>query len=175
MIFYVLYYSYSKTISKESGLMWNKDKSLILSRILTVAAVMAAIIVAFFIPAIAEWYEYEMSVEANSFLDRSSMFIPMCITLYVCDALALAALWNLNILLRNINKNEVFIQKNTNCLRRISWICMGVGAMMMIFGLWSSIFVFFGMCALMFGLIMRVLKNVFEKAVEIKSENDFTI
>jgi hypothetical protein len=29
--------------------------------------------------------------------------------------------------------------------------------------------------AIMFGLIMRVLKNVFEEAVEIKSENDFTI
>jgi hypothetical protein len=29
--------------------------------------------------------------------------------------------------------------------------------------------------AVMFGLIMRVLKNVFEKAVEIKTENDFTI
>ena len=45
----------------------------------------------------------------------------------------------------------------------------------MIFGLWSSIFAFIGMVAIMFGLIMRVLKNVFEKAVEIKSENDFTI
>ena len=45
----------------------------------------------------------------------------------------------------------------------------------MIFGLCSSIFAFIGMVAIMFGLIMRVLKNVFEKAVEIKSENDFTI
>ena len=116
-----------------------------------------------------------MAAEATSIFDRSTMFIPMCVTLYVCDVLALAALWNLNILLRNISKDEVFIQKNTNCLRRISWICMGVGVTMMLFGLWSSIFAFFGMCALMFGLIMRVLKNVFEKAVEIKSENDFTI
>ena len=155
--------------------MWNKDRSLILSRILTLAAAMAAVIVAVFIPAISGWYQYEMAAEANSVFDRSTMFIPMCITLYVCDALALGALWNLNILLRNISRDEVFIQKNTNCLRRISWICMGVGVMMMIFGLWSSIFAFFGMCALMFGLIMRVLKNVFEKAVEIKSENDFTI
>ena len=155
--------------------MWNKDRSLILSRILTLAAAMAAVIVAVFIPAISEWYQYEMAAEANSVFDRSTMFIPMCITLYVCDALALGALWNLHILLRNISRDEVFIQKNTNCLRRISWICMGVGVMMMIFGLWSSIFAFFGMCALMFGLIMRVLKNVFEKAVEIKSENDFTI
>ncbi|WP_455529502.1 DUF2975 domain-containing protein [Ruminococcus sp.] len=155
--------------------MWNKDRSLILSRILTLAAAMAAVIVAVFIPAISGWYQYEMAAEANSVFDRSTMFIPMCITLYVCDALALGALWNLNTLLRNISRDEVFIQKNTNCLRRISWICMGVGVMMMIFGLWSSIFAFFGMCALMFGLIMRVLKNVFEKAVEIKSENDFTI
>jgi len=175
MIFCVIYYSYSKTMTKESLLMWNKDKSLILSRILTIAAAMAAVIVAVFIPAIAEWYEYEMSSEANGIFDRSTMFIPMCITLYVCDALALAALWKLHILLRNISKDEVFTDKNTACLRWISWICMGVGVIMMIFGLWSSIFIFFGMCALMFGLIMRVLKNVFEKAVEIKSENDFTI
>jgi len=27
----------------------------------------------------------------------------------------------------------------------------------------------------MLGLVIRVLKNVFEKAVELKSENDFTI
>ncbi len=175
MIFCVLYYSYSKTMTKESVFMWNKDKSLILSRILTVAAAIAALITAFFIPAIAEWYEYEMSVEANSVFDRSTMFVPMCVTLYVCDVLALGALWNLHILLRNISREEVFTNRNTACLRRISWICMGVGVVMMIFGLWSSIFIFFGMCALMFGLIMRVLKNVFEKAVEIKSENDFTI
>ena len=155
--------------------MWNKDKSLILSRILTLAAAMAAVIVAIFIPSISEWYQFEMAAEANSIFDRSTMFIPLCVTLYLCDVLALAALWNLHILLRNISKDEVFIQNNTNCLRRISWICMGVGVIMMLFGLWSSIFIFFGMCALMFGLIMRVLKNVFEKAVEIKSENDFTI
>lgn len=29
--------------------------------------------------------------------------------------------------------------------------------------------------AVMLGLVIRVLKNVFEKAVELKSENDFTI
>lgn len=155
--------------------MWSKDRSLFLSRAMTLAAAVAAIITAFFIPTIAEWYEYAMSNEARSVFSRSTMKIPMCIVLYVCDALAMAALWNLSILLKNISKDEVFIEKNTSCLRRISWICMGIGFAMMVFGLWSSIFVFFGMCALMFGLIMRVLKNVFEKAVEIKSENDFTV
>ena len=155
--------------------MWNKDKSLILSRILTFAAAFVAVFAAFFIPTISEWYKYEMTYEAESIFQRSSMVLPMCITLYICDALALAALWNLNTLLKNIGRDEVFIQKNTNCLRRISWICMGAGVTMMIFGMWSIIFLVFGMCAVMFGLLMRVLKNVFEKAVEIKSENDFTI
>ncbi|WP_024861290.1 DUF2975 domain-containing protein [Ruminococcus flavefaciens] len=155
--------------------MWNKDKSLFLSRILTVVAAFAAVFVAFFIPTIADWYRYEMAFEAESVFSRDTMFLPMCVTLYICDVLALLALWNLHILLKNISKDQVFIPKNTACLRWISWICMGVGAVLMLFGLWSSIFAFFGMCAVMFGLIMRVLKNVFEKAVEIKSENDFTI
>ncbi len=156
-------------------MMWNKDKSLILSRILTITAAGVCIFIAFFIPTISEWYKYEMAFEATSIFDRSTMFLPMCITMYVCDALALAALWNLHLLLRNISRDQVFIPRNTSCLRRISWICMAAGAALMIFGLWSSIFAFIGMAAVMFGLIMRVLKNVFEKAVEIKSENDFTI
>jgi len=160
---------------KGAFIMWNKDKSLFLSRILTVVAAFAAVFVAFFIPTIADWYRYEMAFEAESVFSRDTMFLPMCVALYICDALALAALWNLHILLKNISKDQVFISKNTACLRWISWICMGVGAVLMLFGLWSSIFAFFGMCAVMFGLIMRVLKNVFEKAVEIKSENDFTI
>jgi hypothetical protein len=155
--------------------MWNNNKSLFLSRVLTIAAAGVAVFVAFFIPAIAEWYQYMMTVEAAGILDRATMYVPMCITLYVCDALALWALWNLHVLLGNISRDEVFIPKNTACLRRISWICMGAGAVCIIFGLWSSIFAFVGMAAIMFGLIMRVLKNVFEKAVEIKSENDFTI
>ena len=155
--------------------MWNNNRSLFLSRILTIAAAGVAVFVAFFIPTIAEWYQYVMTVEAAGILDRETMYLPMCITLYVCDALALAALWNLHLLLSNISKDEVFIPKNTSCLRRISWICMAAGAALIIFGLWSSIFAFIGIIAIMLGLIMRVLKNVFEKAVEIKSENDFTI
>ena len=155
--------------------MWNKDKSLFLSRILTVTAAFAAVFIAFFIPTMSDWYVYEMASEAESILSRDTMFVPMCVTLYICDILALAALWKLHVLLRNISRDEVFVPQNTACLRWISWICMGVGAALMVFGLWSSIFAFFGMCAVMFGLIMRVLKNVFEKAVDIKSENDFTI
>lgn len=155
--------------------MWNKDRSLYLSRILTITAAVVCVFVAFFIPTISEWYQDMMTVEVAGVLDRSTMLIPMCITLYLCDGLALGALWSLHALLRNISRDEVFVPENTSCLRRISWICMSAGVVLMIFGLWSSIFLVLGAAAVMFGLIMRVLKNVFEKAVEIKSENDFTI
>ena len=68
--------------------MWNKDKSLFLSRILTVVAAFTAVFVAFFIPTIADWYRYEMAFEAESIFSRDTMFIPMCVTLYLCDGLA---------------------------------------------------------------------------------------
>lgn len=99
----------------------------------------------------------------------------MCIVIYVCLAFALSALAALHILLSNINSGKVFIPQNTRCLRLISWACMLAGAALVVLGLWRFVFLFAALLAVMVGLVMRVMKNVFEKAVEIKSENDFTI
>jgi len=46
---------------------------------------------------------------------------------------------------------------------------------MVFFSLWRFEFLFPAFFAMFLGLIIRVLKNVLEKAVELKSENDFTI
>ena len=54
--------------------MWNKDRSLILSRILTFAAAFVAVFAAFFIPTISEWYKYEMTYEAASTEDFRKHF-----------------------------------------------------------------------------------------------------
>ncbi|MGN0621932.1 MAG: DUF2975 domain-containing protein [Porcipelethomonas sp.] len=153
--------------------MWTKTKSLFLSRILTAAVTGMVIIMTFFIPAISIWYE---SISLGSgFFANYGIVLPLCTVLYVCEAFALIALFSLHILLYNINRSEVFIPQNTACLRRISWSCMLAGFSLLIFGLWRFVFILAAFLAVMFGLIMRVLKNVFEKAVEIKSENDFTI
>lgn len=153
--------------------MWTKTKSLFLSRVLTISAAGLIFIITFFVPAIAEWYE-GTSVGEGLF-GSDGIVIPMCISLYFCEIMAFMALWSLNRLLGNISRGEVFIPQNTSCLRKISWECMLVGIALFIFGLWRFIFIAGAFFAVMFGLIMRVLKNVFEKAVEIKSENDFTI
>ncbi len=153
--------------------MWTKTKSLFLSRVLTAATGGIFFIMTFFVPTIAKWYE--RSSLGRGLFENSQIVLPMCICLYICELLAFAALYELHILLKNVNEESVFVERNTVCLRRISWACMFAGVSFAVFGLWKFIFLLPAMFAVMFGLIMRVLKNVFEKAVEIKSENDFTI
>jgi hypothetical protein len=153
--------------------MWSKTKSLFLSRVLTIAMIGLLCLLLFFIPTIAEWYDAVS--DSGGILGDRDVFIPMCVILYMGEAVAINAMKELLILLGNINKGEVFIERNTRCLRAISWMCMSGGILMTVLALWRDIFIFAGFFSVMFGLIMRVLKNVFEKAVEIKSENDFTI
>lgn len=153
--------------------MWTKTRSLILSRILTTAFTALILMLSFCVPTFARWYD-GFSV-GYGLLGRFGVFLPVCVGLYVCELFALAAMAALHILLRNISKGEVFTKQNTGCLRAISWACMLAGCIFFIMGLWRVMFWLIAFFAVMFGLIMRVLKNVFEQAVEIKSENDFTI
>ncbi len=152
--------------------MWTKTKSLLLSRILTVIVAMVFVLVAFVLPLIVEFYDY---ISEPLGLIKGEIFIPFCIGLYLAIALALVALFFLHKLLDNISKEIVFDSSNTKCLRIISWCCILAAVIFLILCLWRYIFAMPAVIALMLGLIMRVLKNVFEKAVEIKTENDFTI
>ncbi|NLZ46257.1 MAG: DUF2975 domain-containing protein, partial [Clostridiales bacterium] len=124
------------------------------------------------VPSISKWYS---NISVKNGLIKGDFTVPLCITLYVSCVFGYIALIALYKLLDNINKEQVFIETNTKCLRIISWACMMAGITFLIFGLWRVIFVAIAFFSVMFGLIMRVLKNVFEKAVEIKSENDYTV
>ena len=153
--------------------MWNKNKSLYLARILTYVCAGLAFVFALFVPGGAQWYN-DIS-EKIGILSEHNVAVPMVIVIYFCEIMAFWVLWSLRKLLGNISKDKVFIPENTACLRAISWACMFAGISMAVFSLWRAVFIFFAFCLVFFGLIMRVLKNVFENAVEIKSENDFTI
>jgi hypothetical protein len=85
------------------------------------------------------------------------------------------ALFYLDRLLANIKKKEVFIVKNVKYLRRISWCCFVVAALLLT-GAYSTFLLFLmAVAAAFMGLILRVVKNVIEQAVIIKEENDLTI
>ena len=152
--------------------MWTKTKSLLLSRILTVVVAAVFVLVAFVLPLIVEFYDM---ISEPIGLIKGEIFIPFCIGLYIAIALALVALFFMHKLLDNISSEIVFDNANTKCLRIISWCCILAASDFFILCLWRYIFVMPAVIVMMLGLIMRVLKNVFDKAVEIKSENDLSM
>ena len=80
--------------------MWTKTKSLFLSRILTVVMTAMIILITFFIPSIAEWYQ---DISVGEGLLGNKIVIPMCISIYICEFFALIAMRSLYVLLENIN------------------------------------------------------------------------
>ena len=172
---------------------WSKMHSLKLSRAMMVCMFMLLIAALFMIPFMARWYAlismgegvfdninapmldvYNTTRTAGA-IKSVDVTIPVTIMLYICDVLGIIAMLSLNTLLNNIIKENVFVEQNTQCIRAISWCCYFVGLTLLFFGLWRFSIMFMSFFAFFMGMIMRVLKNVFEKAVELQSENDFTI
>ncbi|MBQ6708146.1 MAG: DUF2975 domain-containing protein [Clostridia bacterium] len=97
------------------------------------------------------------------------MLLPVqCVFAYI-------TLYSLLRLLFNIKKDGIFIPPNTQYLRRISWCCFAVAVITFIGGLFYIPFLFISVAAAFVGLMLRVVKNVMQSAVEIKAENELTI
>lgn len=143
-----------------------------LSRILVITCAVLLIALDFCIPYLSERFD---SFTQSFSLIGGSVYLHMNITLYICDALGLCAIAALHILLRNISHEKVFVDSNTLCLRIISWACMLAGAALFLLGLRRASFWLPSFFCVMLGVVMRVLKNVFQEAVEIKTENDLTV
>ena len=151
---------------------WSDMRSLKLSKLLTYSLMVMLVVAFVCIPFISRWY---ISISANDSIIKSDAFIPVCIMLVICDIFGIVAANKLRDLIANIGKSEVFIEKNSQNLRVISWCCIFVGVTFSVFGLWRISFFLGAFFDLFMGIIMRVLKNVFEKAVSIKNENDLTV
>ncbi len=146
---------------------WKPSHSLFLSRTLIIVVFIGLIALPFCIPIITEWYD---AVSA-----QAPIATLLNIVLYCSDAVGFVAIWYLNRLLNNIRKQEIFVEANVTCLRAIAWCCFGIAAIFVVLGFWRSLAWLITFAAGFFGLILRVLKNVFELAVEMRKENDYTI
>ena len=60
-------------------------------------------------------------------------------------------------------------------LRVISWFCFIIAVIYGVFCFRYVLAILIGAAAAFVGIILRVVKNVFEQAIAIKTENDFTI
>lgn len=122
----------------------------------------------FFIPLMAQGY----SLLANG---NNDIALPIMAGFYLLFLPSLGTMTVLHILLNNIKKGDMFVDKNIKCL---TLICIGlflVGLICAVIGIVSWIFAFISIAFLFVGLILLVVRNVFSHAVELKQENDFTI
>ena len=70
---------------------------------------------------------------------------------------------------------EVFIPENIRCLRIVSWCCVAAGAICLVSTLFYIPFAAIATAAGFMALIVRIVKNVFEQAIRMKDELDYTI
>ncbi|MBQ6465198.1 MAG: DUF2975 domain-containing protein [Oscillospiraceae bacterium] len=147
---------------------WNKDKSLLLTRICT--ALFAVLLLALDLGCCwaMRWF-----VKLRG-LDGSSVRCFVA-TVYACSIFAWLLLWRLWMLLGNIRRGEVFTADNVSCLRAVSWCCAGAAAICLVSALYYPSFLMVAAAAGFMCLIVRVVKNVFQQAVAMKSELDLTI
>ncbi len=86
----------------------------------------------------------------------------------LADVLLIRLLWQ-------VRRGNVFISTNVTLLRGLSWCCLLAGALFLWLGLFFLLSYAVAFVAVLVGLCLRVVKNAFAEAIEIKSENDLTV
>ncbi|MEE1282481.1 MAG: DUF2975 domain-containing protein [Acutalibacteraceae bacterium] len=145
-----------------------KSKSIFLSILVVKLLIAVLFISTFFIPLLSKAYV----IISNSPTDISTQ---VTIGLYCLELPAIATMIVLHLLLSNIKRGNVFVKKNTSFLTVIFIGLILVGVICAFMASISWAFAFTSIAFLFVALILLVLRNVFDYAVEIKSENDFTI
>lgn len=148
---------------------WDKDKSLMLTR-----WCIRFFSIAVFVGCVGAPWIYKAFLELRAPLLDGKLYFFLATNYAVAVPVAIA-LHRMNYLLSNISKNEVFISENTECLRMLSWCCMAAGIVFLISGFYYAAFWILCVMAVFMALVLRVIKNVFAQAEEIKNENDYTI
>lgn len=149
--------------------MWNRNKSIVLSKLFVLVFIIALALVAIFAPWIIGWLD-KYSVNINTW--QYSMFLT---TIYSGSIVAGFLLVSLYRLLNNISKSELFTKQNTKLMRWISWCCFIGAAICGISSLYYLPWFIVCVSAGFMGIIVRIVKNLVQEAVSLKEENDFTI
>ncbi len=155
----------------------NKNRSVTISLIVSVVIAIALFIVLIIYPKLIKYYFISYRLVTDSQI-RNNLLNTMSMCFYPCIILAYFALYSLIKLLLNIKNDDIFIMSNVKHLGCLSWYCFGVCLITLL-----GVIFCHSMFALLvistasgfIGMIIRVIKIVFEKAVKIQTENDLTI
>lgn len=157
-----------KILHAEEKSMWNDIKSIKLTHIiirLFYAILIAATISAPYLINLFYVFPNGSRKTANIILCAFYLAVPAGLTALIC----------LDKLLINIKKELAFHSGNVKLLRILSWACFYVAIDCFAFGFFYFPFFIVCVAALFTGLVVRVVKNIFAKAITIKEENELTI
>ena len=155
--------------------MWNKNKSIGLSIAVSFIFLGLLTIGLFFGPFVVNlWFKIYRGFDPNLSAMKQLLTVFVC-AFYPCAVFGYITLYSLIRLLFNIKKQEIFISRNVTYLRTISWCCFAVSIITIIAGVFYIPYCFISVAAAFIGLMLRVVKNVMQNAVEIKTENELTI
>ena len=96
-------------------------------------------------------------------------------TLYACSVCAWIAAVALWMLLRRIDKGEIFSERTVRYLRVTSWCCFAVCAVTLLSTLYYRPMLLFALASGFIGAIVRIVMSAFEGAVSMREELDLTV
>lgn len=104
-------------------------------------------------------------------------FVPtvLLVCVYLAWPVGAVTLVRLTKLLKNIEKERIFDPVNTRHLSAISICCFLAAALSCVVGVFHYALFVFGLMAFLGGIVLRVVMQVFDKAIAIKEENDMTV
>ncbi|MBR6407927.1 MAG: DUF2975 domain-containing protein [Clostridia bacterium] len=97
------------------------------------------------------------------------------ILIYVAGVIGTILLALMYKLLDNVHRDIIFEDRNVKLLKAIQYICYCSAAVIAVFTPYFIFAAAVALAAAFVGLLIRVITNVFQSAVQIKQENDFTI
>lgn len=154
-----------------SDRIWNESRSIKLSRALVYAFTAALVLCDVFGWWLVQFI-CEMLVHRNHGLQGGTVLLAC---LYLCSVPGYILLHGMHKLLRNLQNGRVFLPVNVALLRRISWCCFAACLICLAATpVWYSLSIV-AVAAGFVGLIVRIVKNVFEQAILMKDELDYTV
>ena len=155
--------------------LWNSKRSIILTKFCILALMLVSVIMMFYGKYLISRF---LILTGGAKIDISNEFSFYIIT-FISYMLGIIALLTLFCMLRftiNLEKDLIFVPQNIKWLRFISYGCLSAGLLLIIATVvYHKLFLVLSLAALFMMLIVRVIKNAFEQAVEMKEELDLTI
>lgn len=114
------------------------------------------------------WTRYRLAGD----LPWQALFL---LTIYAASVPAYLALYRLYRLLANLDKGQVFVEQNVDCLAALSRCCWAVTAICLVSAFYYLPYLLVLVAAAFMALILRIVQNVFRQACEMKDELDLTV